>query len=252
MVRPERAGFTGVMQLSQPGHRDSGGQPRREASRSTSRSPRDCRGEDAFRGCEGGTRHATEAIVLADQPGAQRPYAPVQPGVAGRAVSQRGGALARRRSSSSQSWRRDSASVTTVPQEPGGYSAGPTPTWRSKPSGDAVRQCGAAVGYGTYYTKGNTLEGLPPSVRGLGGSGDQDGSRADLTHRGSPRDRRGPLPALVIVWWSRVHQLSSPSSSWNVPVGPSWPIVAIRTMFRALTSTGRPPEFCTPPSSVAV
>jgi hypothetical protein len=33
--------------------------------------------------------------------------------------------------------------------------------------GDAVRQCGAAVGYGTYCTKGNTLEGLPLSVRGL-------------------------------------------------------------------------------------
>ncbi len=61
-----------------------------------------------------------------------------------------------------------------------------------------------------------------------------------------------PLPALVIVSWSRVHQPSSPSSSWNVPVGPSVPIVAIRTMFRALTSTGLPPEFCTPPSSVAV
>ncbi len=36
------------------------------------------------------------------------------------------------------------------------------------------------------------------------------------------------------------HQASSPSSSWKVPVGPSLPIVAIRTMFRALISTGRP------------
>ena len=111
---------------------------------------------------------------------------------------------------------------------------------------------GAAVGYGTYYTKGNTLEGLPPSVRGLGRSGDQDGSRADLTHRGSPCDRRGPCPPRGSVSWPWVHQPSSPSSSWNVPVGPSLPIVAIRAMFRALISTGRPLEFCTPPSSVAV
>jgi hypothetical protein len=49
-----------------------------------------------------------------------------------------------------------------------------------------------------------------------------------------------------------IHQPSSPSSSWNVPVGPSLPIVAIRTMFRALISTGRPCSFLTPPSSVAV
>ena len=84
-----------------------------------------------------------------------------------------------------------------------------------------------------------------------GGSGDQDGSRADLTHRATRPPR--PLSAPVIsVGVSCVHQPSSPSSSWNVPVGPSLPIVAIRTMFRALTSTGRPPEFCTPPSSVAV
>ncbi len=52
--------------------------------------------------------------------------------------------------------------------------------------------------------------------------------------------------------WSCVHQPSSPSSSANVPVGPSLPIVAIRTMFRALISTGRPSSFFTPPSSVAV
>jgi len=85
-----------------------------------------------------------------------------------------------------------------------------------------------------------------------GGSGDQDGSRADLTHRGSPRDRRGPCPPRCSVSWSCVHQPSSPSSSWNVPVGPSLPIVAIRTMLRALIPAGRPREFFTPPSSVAV
>ena len=85
-----------------------------------------------------------------------------------------------------------------------------------------------------------------------GGSGDQDGSRADLTHRGSPRDRRCPCPPWWSESWPCVHQPSSPSSSANVPVGPSLPIVAIRTMFRALISTGRPRSFFTPPSSVAV
>ena len=46
------------------------------------------------------------------------------------------------------------------------------------------------------------------------------------------------------------YQPSSPSSSWKVPVGPSLPMTAIRTMFRALTSTGRPWGLsCPPPRS---
>jgi hypothetical protein len=48
------------------------------------------------------------------------------------------------------------------------------------------------------------------------------------------------------------YQPSSPLSSWKVPVGPSLPRTAIRTMARALISTGRPWGFAWPPSSVAV
>ncbi len=48
------------------------------------------------------------------------------------------------------------------------------------------------------------------------------------------------------------HQPSSPSSSWNVPVGPSLPMVAIRTILCALIWTGRPWLLSWPPSPVAV
>ena len=48
----------------------SSGQPRRAGVRLDVKVARDCRGEDAFRGRAGGTCHATEAVVLADQPAA--------------------------------------------------------------------------------------------------------------------------------------------------------------------------------------
>ena len=70
------------------------------------------------------------------------------------------------------------------------------------------------------------------------------------------------LAAIACVRWHPLrqacrrspHQPSSPSSSWNVPVGPSGPMLARRATTWALSAAGRPGCDSTPPpsSSVAV
>ena len=63
--------------------------------------------------------------------------------------------------------------------------------------------------------------------------------RGHCVYLGARNPERGKEAASeLLAPMSSPHQASSPSPSWKVPVGPSLPMVAMRTMTSAPFSTG--------------